>query len=90
MSRTISDMRNLGPAMQRMLGEVDIHNSDDLEAIGAVSAYVRLKFRFGRHISLMALYAMEAALQDCHWRDIDAPMKRTLRARLDDMNATLK
>lgn len=83
-------MRNLGPAMQRMLGEVDIHTCDDLQQVGAVAAFVRLKFRFGRHVSLMALYAMEAALRDCHWREIDADMKQALRTQLDDMNATLK
>jgi DNA transformation protein and related proteins len=78
-TRKIEDMRNLGPAMARWLAEVDIHDEDALRALGAVPAWHRLKFRFGRHVSLVALYAMEAALIGCDWRDLPGERKAELQ-----------
>lgn len=68
-------MRNLGPATERMLVEVDICGPEDLRRLGAVAAYRRLKFRFGRGVSLNALYALEGALSDRDWREIDRGLK---------------
>lgn len=82
MTRKISQMRSLGPAMERWLAEVDIHNENDLRAIGAVPAYQRLKFRFGTNINLLALYAMYAALADIDWREVDDATKQRLRSQL--------
>ena len=81
MSIPIIEMKNLGPAMARMLGEVEIMCEDDLRALGAVEAYHRLKLVFGHHINAVALYAMEAALRDCHWQAIEGDDKRELRAK---------
>ena len=82
MTKQIKDMRNLGPAMQRMLAEIDISTAADLEIVGAVEAYLRLKFVFDRRISLNALYAMEAALRDCDWRALDKTVKQRLKAQI--------
>ena len=79
MSRPIAEMRNLGPATARMLAEVDIVSEEALRQLGAVAAYHRLKFRFGRHVTLVALYAMEAALRDCDWRSLEPAVKDALR-----------
>ena len=78
MSRPIHEMRNLGPKTERMLAEIDVLDEGDLRALGAVTAYQRLKFRFGRHVSVLALYAMEAALTDRDWRDLDVQTKERL------------
>jgi DNA transformation protein len=79
MPRTISQMRNLGPIMERRLRDIGIENDDDLRAMGAVEAYRRLRFVFGREVSIIALYAMAAALRDCDWRRLPPEVK----ARLD-------
>lgn len=76
----IAQMRNLGPATARMLGEIGIVDSVGLAATGAVAAYRQLKFRFGRQVSLNALYAMEAALRGCDWRALDAATRAQLKA----------
>jgi len=75
-------MRNLGPATARMLAEIDIISDEDLRNLGAVEAYHRLKFRFGRHVTILALYAMEAALRDCDWRDLNPDTKVFLRRQV--------
>ncbi len=61
MNRPIRHMRTLGPDTEKTLAEIDIFHEDDLRALGAFSAFQRLKFRFGRHASILALCAIEAA-----------------------------
>lgn len=78
----IAQMRNLGPAMQSWLADVDIHNAAELRQIGPVPAYQRLKFRFGKNVNILALYAMHASLLDIDWRDIDAATKAQLKSAL--------
>ena len=77
--RPITAMRNLGPATAGMLAEIEIFTEDDLHGIGAADAYRRLKFRFGRHVSLNALWAMHAALIGCDWRALDDATRQKLR-----------
>jgi DNA transformation protein len=79
----ISEMRNLGPAMERWLSEVGIGSEEDLRRNGAARAYHKLKFRFGRAVNRNALHAMEAALMDCGWRDLDAAAKARLTAEVE-------
>jgi len=81
MSKRIGEMRNLGSAMERMLSEVDICDEQSLENIGAIAAYQRLKFRFGSHVNVIALYAMEASLQNRDWRSLCATEKETLKCK---------
>lgn len=79
MTLRIEEMRNLGPATAKMLAEVGVYRESDLRRIGAVDVYHRLKFQFGRHITIIALYAMEAALRGCDWRSLDPETKERLR-----------
>ena len=78
MPRTISPMRNLGPVMERRLREIGIEDEDDLRAMGALEAYRRLRFVFGREISVIALHAMEVALLGCDWRRLPPEVKDRL------------
>jgi len=75
MSTRIEDMKNLGPATARMLAEIDVLCEEDLRRFGAVEAYNRLKFWFGQHVTILALYAMEAAIRGCDWRALDSETK---------------
>lgn len=79
LSLRIEEMRNLGAATAKMLADVGVHREGDLRRIGAVDAYHRLKFRFGRQVTIIALYAMEAALRGCDWRSLDPETKECLR-----------
>ena len=78
MPRAISELRNLGPVMERRLREIEVENEDDLRAMGAVEAYRRLRFVFGPEVSVIALHAMEAALRDCDWRRLPPEVKAGL------------
>ena len=75
----LADLRNLGPATARMLEEIDVTTVDALRELGAVEAYRRLKFRFGGHVTAVALYAMEAGLRGCHWLDLSPAERSALK-----------
>lgn len=79
MTRRIADLRNLGPKTAAMLGEIGVGTEAELRALGAVECYCRLRFAFGRQVSLNALHAMEAALLNIDWRALDAQTKDRLR-----------
>jgi DNA transformation protein len=64
--------------MERRLREIAVENEDDLRAMGAVEAYRRLRFIFGREVSVIALHAMEASLRDCDWRRLPPEIKADL------------
>lgn len=78
----IGSLPNLGSYMTRCLAEIDVHSAGDLRSLGAVEAYARLKFRFGREMSLNALWAMDAALAGIHWQHVSEGRKAVLKAQL--------
>jgi DNA transformation protein and related proteins len=71
-------MRNLGPASRAWLAEIDIHDIEDIRAIGAVETYARLRFHFGRKVNRNMLHALAAALADIDWRQLTAEHKAEL------------
>lgn len=82
----ISSLPGIGPVTQSRLDEAGIRTVSDLKAIGSVEAYRRLKFMLPRHVSLNALYGLEAALRGCRWTDLPQDVKAALQreARLID------
>ena len=62
-------LRNIGPKSAAWLRQVGLRTRDDLEAAGPVDAFMRVK-RAGFKPSLNMLYALEGALQDCHWQEV--------------------
>lgn len=79
---SIDAMRNLGPQSRAWLAEIGIETEAELREIGAVEAYLRLKFALGRKVSLVMLYAMEAAVRGIDWRHLPEETRAALRARL--------
>ena len=62
-------LRNIGPKSMAWLRQTGVRTLDDLKAVGALSAFVRVK-RAGFKPSLNLLYALEGAILDCHWQEI--------------------
>ena len=62
-------LRNIGPKSAAWLRQVGLHTAEDLAAAGPVDAFMRVR-RAGFKPSLNLLYALEGALQDCHWQDV--------------------
>jgi DNA transformation protein len=70
-------MKNLGAASVNILRAIGIHSSDDLEQVGPVEAYIRIKQR-GIHVSKVMLYALQGALLNVHWNDLEPDVKQRL------------
>ena len=79
MSKPIAALSSLGPVTAARLAEVGIETPEALIEAGAVAAYKRLKFRFGKAVTLNALYGLDAAVRNVHWREIDNDRKAELR-----------
>ncbi len=60
-------LRNIGRSRPAWLRQVGLRTREDLEGVGAVDAFMRVK-RAGFKPSLNLLYALEGALLDCHGR----------------------
>lgn len=71
------ELKNLGAASVNILHAVGINTYDDLESVGAVGAYCRIKQR-GIHVSKVMLYALQGALLNVHWNELDPDLKKRL------------
>lgn len=74
-----AELKNIGPVSMEWLRAVGINSREDLEQIGSVEAYQRVRAH-GFNGSLNLLYALEAALQDIHWTALSSQTKATLKA----------
>lgn len=80
-------LKNLGVASVNILRAVGISSVADLREMGAVEAYIRIKRR-GINVSKVMLYALEGALIDVHWKDLDPNLKDNLVAAAEKAFAT--
>ena len=79
MTRSISEMKNLGPVCQKWLAAADIHTDDELKALGAVEAYPRANFFAQKRPHLMFLYALQAAILDINLNRFSAADRAALK-----------
>ena len=85
---TTAKLRNIGPKSAAWLRQVGLRSREDLEAVGAVEAFMRVK-RAGFKPSLNLLYALEGALLDCHWQDVPGSRRGELVLAADAATALL-
>ena len=72
-------LRNIGPKSAAWLRQTGVRTQEDLEAVGSLAAYVRVK-RAGFKPSLNLLYALEGAILGCHWQEIPEERRNELVA----------
>jgi DNA transformation protein and related proteins len=79
----LARLPGLGPRSTQWLAEIGITSYDDIDALGSVEVYRRLRAaRDG--VSLNMLWALESLLLGCDWRDLPADRKAALRAEVAD------
>ncbi len=81
-------LRNIGPKSMAWLRQTGVRTLDDLKAVGALAAFVRVK-RAGFKPSLNLLYALEGAILDCHWQEIPNQRRNELILAADAAVALL-
>jgi DNA transformation protein len=88
----VRELRNLGPRSTAALAEIGIFTENQLRDLGAVEAYARLRFRFGKSVSRNMLHALAAALADIDWRQLTqehkAELDRSASRRLAEFEDT--
>jgi DNA transformation protein len=70
-------LKNLGMASVNILHAIGINTYEDLKAVGSIDAYCRIKAR-GINVSKVMLYALEGALLNRHWNELDIKLKEQL------------
>ena len=81
-------LRNIGPKSAAWLRQVGLRSAEDLAAVGAVGAFVKVR-RAGFKPSLNLLYSLEGALCDCHWQEVPEARRQILVAEYEAAVALL-
>lgn len=68
-----------------MLAEAGIRTVGELQQLGPVKAYLRVKALRPRSASLNLLWALAAGLEDRDWRDLSAAEKALLIAEMKSL-----
>ena len=88
MSTAGPKLRNIGPKSAAWLRQVGLRSLQDVAAIGAVDAFMKVR-RAGFKPSLNLLYSLEGALVDCHWQEVPEARRLVLVAELEAATALL-
>ena len=67
-------LKNLGMASVNILRAIGINTHADLNRIGPVEAYRRIRER-DINVSKVMLYALQGALMNVHWNDLPPDLK---------------
>lgn len=86
MAEPVSSILNLGPASEAAFARAGIHSADEIRAMGADAAYLRL-IEAGTQPHFIGYYVLVMGLQGRPWNDCQGEEKRALRVRFDRLKA---
>ena len=84
MTTELSKLKGIGPKTTEWLNDIGVDTLVDLEALGVVEVYKRLKRAYPHKVSLNALYGLQAAVLGIHWNALPLDMKAELRAQAEE------
>ena len=76
---TLASLKNLGPTSAERLQATGIKTPAQLEQVGPVEAYKRVKEAYPGDTSLILLYALQGAIWGIHWNEVPTEVKARLR-----------
>ncbi len=76
----LEHLPNIGEVSAGWLRDAGVRTVEDLEAMGAVEAWKRVKAAYPQQVTIIMLYALQAALLGMPWTHLPAELKRKLRA----------
>ncbi len=88
MATPVSSIRNLGPATEAAFARAGIASAEQLRALGADAAYLRL-LETGTPPHFIGYYAIVMGLQGRPWNDCQGAEKAALRKRFDALKASV-
>lgn len=77
----LSRLPNIGPITEQWLNELGIYNRQQLQELGAVEVYRRIRSS-GANASLNLLYALHGALTNTPWHLLSATTKEHLKRQV--------
>lgn len=80
----LTELPNIGPELSRLLNEVEIHDSEELQALGAETAFLRMKAQ-GLDVCFHKLTALEGAVQGVRKTQLTPERKAELRVFFDGL-----
>lgn len=86
MPTAISTIPNLGPASEAAFARAGLYSAEDVRALGADEAYLRL-LQSGSAPHFIGFYALVMGLQGRPWNDCSGDEKKALRVRFDAVKA---
>lgn len=81
MSTAAPKIRNIGPKSAAWLRQVGVRTEADIRELGSLEVFMKVK-KAGFKPSLNLLYALEGAVQDCHWTALGDERKSELVAEV--------
>lgn len=82
MTLPVSSIPNLGPASEAAFARAGITSADEVRALGADGAYLRL-IESGSRPHFIGYYVLVMGLQGRPWNDCKGDEKKALRVRFD-------
>lgn len=76
--KKLSDLKNIGIKSANLLIQVGITTVADLDELGAVEAWKRVRV-IEPSASLVGVYALQGALMNIHWNALPLDLKADLR-----------
>jgi DNA transformation protein and related proteins len=77
-------MKNLGPKSTEWLTSIGIFTIEDVEKIGVVETYKRVKAAYPEKVSLNMLYGLQAAVMNINWKDLPLDIKEDLKRQVEE------
>lgn len=84
MGTPIASMKNFGKATAELMAEIGITEFEQVQALGILEVYKRMKAAYPKWTSLNLLWGLEGAVTDTNWRDITPERKAELKKMLED------
>ena len=83
----VNELKNLGGTTTIRLHQIGIYDMDDIERIGVVEVYRRLKQAYPDKVTLNALWGLQGALLNLPYNKIPQSMKDELLAQLNNSDS---
>ena len=80
----LNSLNNIGKEMERKLKSVDISTAEELQSVGSMEAFVKLRLRYS-NVCLVHLYCLEGAISGIDYNRLPEDVKQRLKAFSDGL-----
>ena len=82
--KNLSELKNIGPTIEKRLNEIGIKSKSDLKRVGPATAYKRIQKKYPDKTIPVCyyLYSFQGALEGKHWDSISEKTKQSLLSKI--------